>query len=323
MRLRALAMPLAGAVLVACAAITGASDLRIGEVDDGRDAGDAGPEPEPEDSGSSLVSCGDQRVCLGTPSGWTPVALVQGAANVVCPTTYAQKASLKGVSALAKCNCRCGGAAGPGSCDGDVRFDWGNATCTLQATNLTVNPDGGCSPVATGAVSQGAKAGLLAPTVCAPQISQEMPQPVDVAVCSGAETTTSPICRSGESCVPAVARGTRLCIARDGEVACPDGPWTRWSAGTSPTDDRACSQCTCGTDATECAKGTLTFYADTACATAAVGRVPTDDKCAASVVTGEPRAAQYKPGTGCTVTKAPTLTGALAFQGARTVCCTP
>ncbi len=314
-------MALPAAVLVACAAITGASDLTIVEAGPSADAGKDVEQPPETDAG--FVSCGEQRVCLPAPSGWTPIVLVQGApANALCPTTYAQKSAVKGLTGLAKCACRCDAPTGGGACDNDLRIDYGNGQCSAAGADVSALPDGGCTPVTLAALAGSARAKPLtgAATTCSPQITQELPQPVDLALCAGAEVTTSAQCRSDESCVPVVSRGSKLCIAHEGEIECPAGTWTRWSTGTNPTDDRACSGCTCSSDPTGCSKGQLTFYANDGC-TGPLGTLTTDDTCKASPVTAASRSVQYKAGATCSVTKEPAITGALSFQGARTVCC--
>jgi hypothetical protein len=311
--------------LAACNAINGASDLAVGESAPRKDAAAEAAPPEPDDGGTTgAVSCGDQRVCLTTPSGWSPLVLVQGAANALCPTTWAQKTPVKAVRGTSTCSCRCGPTFGSGSCEAAVTVVSGNAACTAAgpSADVTASPDGGCTPVSLPAFTSSARAKVAgqAPTSCGPQLAIDAPQPIDVALCAGADVTTSPKCRAEESCVPAVSRGARLCIARDGEIACPAGGWTRWSTGTNPSDTRACEGCTCAVDPAGCSKGELAFFSQDGC-TGANGSIPTDDACKPSTVTAASKSVRFRASTGCTVTQEPRVAGALAFTGARTVCC--
>lgn len=307
------------ALLAACAAITGASELSVSDAVPTKDAGEDAKLPD--DDGGGARTCGDQRVCLATPSGWSPIVLVSGAAvNALCPTSYATKSAVKGLTGTTKCACRCGGASGAGACDGDLFLGYGNAQCTGASASVTPLVDAGCTTVTLGPLAQNAKAKLNGALSCSPQITQDIPQPVDLALCTGGDVTSSPVCRTGESCVPAISRGSRLCIAHDGEVECPSGGYTRWTTGTNPTDDRACTGCTCTPDPAGCAKGVLSFFANDTCTTL-IGSMTTDDTCKTSPVTAQPAAVTYKPGAGCNLTQEPAATGALVFQGARTVCC--
>lgn len=323
MRLRAKVVLGAWTALVAaCSMISGASDLRVDGNAGRKDAGADVEEPEPDDSGTGgFVACGDQRVCLATPSGWTPIVLVQGAANSLCPGAWAQKASVKAVTGTTKCTCRCAPTFGSGSCEGTVTVASGSGTCTGQTVDVTAPPDGGCAPVALAALTASARAKVgPAPTSCGPQISQEHPPIVDVALCSGGEVTESPKCAASESCVPAVARGARLCIAREGEIECPSGAWTRWSTGTNPQDSRACEGCTCAVDPAGCTKGELDFFTGDTC-TGPNGSLATDDTCRTSTTPAATKSVRFRAATGCAVAQEPRPAGALGFTGAKTVCC--
>lgn len=313
-------------VLAACNAINGASDFVLGEAPAAKDARVDVAEPEPDDGGATgAVACGDQRVCLATPSGWSPVVLLPTAANALCPNTWPQKAPVQAVTGTSKCSCRCAPSFGSGACDGTVRITSGNASCSPGGgTTVDVNatPDGGCTNVAVATLAVSARARMAdpVPTSCAPQLAIEAPQPSDVALCSGGEATTSPKCKEQESCVPAVSRGARLCIAKEGEVECPAGPWLRYSTGTNPEDTRACQGCTCAPDPAGCGKGELAFFSQDNCA-GANGTLATDDACKTSTVTAASRSVRFRASTGCAVTQEPKVAGALAFTGARTVCC--
>lgn len=310
------------ALVGACSMISGASDLRVDVAAGKQDARADVEEPEPDDSGTGgFVACGDQRVCLATPSGWSPIVLIEGAANTLCPTTWAQKAAVKAVSGTTKCGCRCTPTFGSGSCEGPVTVTAGSSTCAGSTVDVTAPPDGGCAPVALSALATSARAKVgPAPTSCGPQITQEHPPIVDVALCSGAEVTESSKCAAAESCVPAVARGARLCIAREGEIECPTGAWTRWSTGTNPQDSRACEGCACAVDPAGCSKGALDFFTGDTC-TGPNGTVATDDTCRTSTVTAATRSVRFRATTGCAVSQEPKPAGALAFTGAKTVCC--
>lgn len=323
MRLRAKVVLGAWAALVAaCSMITGASDLRVDANAGKKDAADDADEPEPDDSGTGgFVACGDQRVCLATPSGWTPIVLVQGAANTLCPGAWAQKSSVKAVTGTTKCTCRCAPTFGSGSCEGTVTVSAGSGTCTGQTVDVNAPPDGGCAPVTVPALTASSRAKVgPAPTSCGPQIAQEHPPIVDVALCSGAEVTSSSKCAASESCVPAISRGSRLCIAREGEIECPSGAWTRWSTGTNPQDSRACEGCTCAVDPAGCTKGELDFFTGDTC-TGPNGSVATDDTCRTSTTTAAARSVRFRAATGCAVSQEPKPAGALSFTGAKTICC--
>jgi hypothetical protein len=90
-------------------------------------------------------------------------------------------------------------------------------------------------------------------------------------------------CRE-DACRGNLPTGLRACIAHDGDVACPPGPFAdKTVAGTGVTV--GCNDCTSCTASATCPVGTLGFFSDASC-TASVASIAADGQCHTNQTTG-------------------------------------
>lgn len=129
------------------------------------------------------------------------------------------------------------------------------------------------------------------------------------------------------ACIPAAIEGYAepLCISQDGAATCVP-PFTEPAVHfRGVADMRGCEACSCLPVVTSC-QGTVVAYADTMCAAADEGAVPTDGACHVVSL----RAFQSytldvdDPVESCTPgTATPAVTGSVVSQEPLTVCCMP
>lgn len=289
-----------------------ASDAVTSDADDSGDAGD----------GAVTTVC--TGVCVPPlPSGWTFVAYDR-AFRPSCSTGYGTPTDVEeGLSAgAATCACTCATAAPSCSSIAVTAGDAGTNGCNNQTTQ-TVTTDGGCTSMAA-LTTQGEKmSATVTPTGggCTPDASVSVPAVSYAYQGRICEPLGAPGggCDAGVCFPPPSPYG--LCVYQAGAVACPTGYPVQYGVGSTVTDTRGCSACTCGYDGGTCG-GNVTFYTGTTCNLQSQ-TITADGTCQA--VTNQTfKGFQYAPsatGASCTPS-ATTPTGDAGFADLATVCCT-
>lgn len=288
----------------------GTSDGGGGGGDGGGGGGDAG-------TGCDPSQCG-----LSAPSGFTLVAYA-GNQDSACPAGWTSTDARSDPAAQdGACSCDCNVSAQPDCGTGTIirKYDYGtSATCGSQGATVTGN-SGGCSSTGQYAI------------VLATHIEVDPPPPTG-GTCSFDATpdpkkvssSSARVCQPEASCTGALCKapaGYAVCVATDGDVACPSGFPTKHLVGGEP--QLACSGCgtTCAVSA-DC-QGTLTFYTDANCSMGKVD-MTADGTCGAKPVSGTGYYYSYSyTGTAHNVAcggAAGTPKADVTLAGARTVCC--
>ncbi|MBL4688216.1 MAG: hypothetical protein JKY37_26755 [Nannocystaceae bacterium] len=251
--------------------------------DDRNDTDSSGGEPSCADEGGLCT--------LDFPKDWNgPVALISWADGEEPPEcaggydiTTAGMLSNDLSAPDAVCTCECGDASG-GSCEGEVSI---NRNAVVFGTTCI---PGFLSPLEHGTIEPGSfltllqsgtppipgpdQIGLLVgdnqtpPTYsggsCSPD-DAEVVSPASfashVALCAG--TPLSGVCEEDTLCMPTAEapQDTAVCLWQEGEVSCPAG-WgydERTVVYGGMTDDRACSDCSCGSPSGNCTDGFVSF----------------------------------------------------------------
>lgn len=262
------------------------------------DAGDAAAEgPIPGCSGQCFAN---------PPTFWTsPLLLWFGAETdaPACPDS-APALGFEGHADLdapdTACGvCSCG--APEGSCELPATVTANAATCALTNATTAHTPfdppagwDGECTPqdsIPAGKLCSGVKCVqslTLGPLTlnesgCAPA-QQPVPQdlPSTWSTFARACTWTPPgTCASpGEICSPAVTlpAGFQVCVAHEGEMACPGfGPYQDKHVFYEGLDDtRSCSPCACGAAVGGECSGLISIYADATCSSGPLAALTVD-----------------------------------------------
>jgi hypothetical protein len=264
--------------------------------------------------------CPDATQCLEpAPADWTgPFAVVIGDdGERVCPERWPDPVSTVHadlIAPAASCDCAC---TPPSSvCSAAVELHLDGACSSLDIAH-PANANG-CTQT-TGATSVRATSAAVAidPPACSgePMAAIATPQWGSTAsLC--ASSSAGERCDAGE-CRP-IAQS--LCIVREGEHDCPEGPYetasTWWSGAI---DDRGCSSCTCGPPVAASCDGVsqLEVYESGDCSGAALDSMAMDQCGTAG------GSARYLPESlgECSVESASTPTGSATAAGAVTLCC--
>jgi hypothetical protein len=323
--------------MLACNAITGASDLATGTGEVGADGGTATGGPRSDgDSGvqsdaeggtgsepaiaPSLASCGTGSICLPSTSTWSPaLSLVTDVSS--CPASWPMRTSYK-TSGGGSCDCSCAPNAGS-SCGGAIVSKSGTA-CGGTPTTYSPPTVGGCEVLAT---PLSLPISLTAapdkpPSSCTGTVSSKLEAPRNTSVCTGATPASSTECKADEVCLPkpGLMQGAISCIMHDGEVACPSRMPVRRVVGSSVSDGRSCgTTCTCETNG--CAGGKVETFSTTDC----MSSVRSLDVNGSCTINGTPLtnvvAYEYTPSSGCAVKDAPAVLGTENVTAPRTLCC--
>ena len=276
--------------------------------------------PSVVDSSSGPAAC---EVCVpAPPEGWVgPLALGAGESIPSCVppfTVIAFEAARDLAGEPASCECECGVAdvdcggvslrySNSNNCDpppAGVENFMGPDTCH------DTDPDGPRLTAFFFPVS-GTEVCPATPTVSIPMATM-----TELILCGGGFDQDT--CAADELCTGTAPEGfeTTLCIAREGDFACPEAYPNASSAFTDVADDRRCTACEC-TPATdfECAAD-LELFAGPGCS--GVSSISATDLCIDSpesfrfsqpAVTGSCSASETQP------------TGAIAGEDPITICC--
>jgi hypothetical protein len=256
------------------------------EADSGRDTGTPATTEEDcnnnrDDDGDGDADCADsectERLCVdAVPDGWDgPFLIYQGEEDPPeCGGGFPDEA-LNGGTAVtadpAECSsCSCSGA---GSCPNPRIETGGDEACGNSCTSTVANS---CTLLSTSCLS-GLNTGYVEtklPTGAGAGCTPSAQSPTVPAAnweehafgCAPAEALSRAGCGRTQVCAPAAPFEGALCIAHDGDVACPSGTYDdRRVYFTGIDDTRGCSACECGADCDY----TWRVYdaSDTSCAT--------------------------------------------------------
>jgi hypothetical protein len=262
--------------------------------------------------------------CAMTPSGWSPVAVTNGA----CPNGFGfPLAYISTVSAAPyTCSCQCGGTQ---TCSGSgVLNQYASATCAgspAASTNVSFSTACGTG----GPAIEGGDGYILSNVTFAPHpacsatpVATNKPTPTEghVTVC------TPNLACTGGACLDA-AEQMNLCVSHSGMTACPAGFPTQTVVASAIADGRGCGSCACGTTL-GCTFQSLLIDNDAACGTGniynfteaagtcvkAPNSYPFNASKANATVTGSGTCAQTAPSN-------PTGSAALDPTKLLTICC--
>ncbi len=213
-------------------------------------------------------------------------------------------------------------SADPAACpDVEVREHGEFSTCTAPGAQISMLTPGACKSFP---LKQNVKVEpsdwIAGAGACIPSTQAEIPTPswgVTARACAPANQKGT--CESGRACVPPPPAGSRLCIFRSADHACPSGYDKRLLHGDY-TDGRGCEACTCGSPTGVCG-GSVTLYSDSSCTTA-IGAGEFEE-CLGPF--SQVRSARYQPSAD-DVACAPSegaVTGSVTLEDPVTFCCLP
>lgn len=255
--------------------------------------------------------------------GWKPIAFASDR-SAACPAGYVTAdlvTSPAAAGGACTCGCAIAGGGAPSCAKGSFTAAIGSTnTCPTTGQTYTVNGTGCTALAASGSLSAYARYNALplTPGTCNSTAQKDATK---------LSTSAVRACEPPPACVEDVCLGSGLggfasCIAHDGDVACPPGPFAQKTlAGPSAT--LTCGGCTSCTNTATCGVPVLRFYNDGACATEIASR-PANGAC--NTVTGTAGAFvthfRYDVTTSsaaCTPATNPTT--ATALDTPRTLCC--
>ncbi len=286
------------------------------------------------------ASCsgGSFKCVTAAPAGWSgPFALYTGAPSSApsCPgdAPLAEVSGNAGLGAVPQAQCSaCACTASAISCGKSTVTPYANTGCTgaCGVGPITVS-SGACSRAYCNGVSEAVSVYVTAPSLsatCTPQAPKPTPTLPALTFATRslgcrAPTLAQVDCKSGEVCATLAGSPfqTGLCIAQNGDVACPAGPYSVKKPLTyrDVTDTRDCGACACGSATGSCT-ATATPYADIGCGSAQQAPV-TLPACV-------PHGSKFKmvataPGTATCPASGGAPTGTAVLASPVTVCCAP
>lgn len=253
---------------VGCTIVVDPGRLQGGAVsgEDGGGARDDGGVAAAEDDGGARDDAGEQRCAedgfacrAGAPPGWSgPIVLVTGEGEVPPPCPAAapvtELVTRSGWSAsAATCGCQCAAPlASQMSCaNASLRT---SSSCGVTGSSHAGVAGSECKSIATlpstGAWSASTPAFSASGTCAAqPTVATE---PVAWAASHRACSAGTPAECAGGICAPPLGQGQRLCVYVEGEVACPAAFPEQLLTAQDVSDQRGCSECTCGSIVGSC-----------------------------------------------------------------------
>ncbi len=270
--------------------------------------------------------CGPSAVCgQPAPAGWFGPAIysrvVEGDAPA-CPAEYPSGGPtvLEGYHdpGPALCDCECN-LNMMQTCSAYV-YGHNNSSCnTYNYSQVTE----ACSAVSITAYAQ-FYAYLQNNPSCMQNKMEEFPAPqwdASIKSCKLGDNPTS--CGEGGICtpVPGADFEAPVCIYKQGDEACPAGPYSnKVTFFTGVEDSRDCSSCTCGTVAANCDNAVADVYTGTECAGNPTSSLAANGGCVPAV--GGSIAMAIDDASTCPITATPEPTGSIAAVGEFTFCCT-
>jgi hypothetical protein len=323
-------------VLIASGACSSVPDITFDDVDGGSSGSSGGPCVA---TGAEI--CGDGRdndcngkadcadpaceaksSCVdGVPAGWQVVAFAEGA-RPPCPEGFDESTDVTtvvGASGAAVCGCSCTGSTTCAA--GSLGVALGaTAACATSTESLALTT--GCGQL-NGPASFAVGANTF--------IKVTAPPP---PTCNGTPTSTvTPLregrvcaprandaggCAATAACAPRVSAGYALCVQKAGSNECPPAFAVARHAGTSATDTRACSACSCVS--MPCAVK-LTLYDKVNCGAAQATAMTSATCSQIANAAFSARGYETTVSGGCGAASTPLGTGSLVLAGETTVCC--
>ena len=300
-------------LLVACG---GADESPL--LDGGTSGGDGGGgdaivgnDTGPIDGGPSC-----EAKCATIPQGFRPVRL--GNANSACPSGWATADGFTNPSASdGACTCNCNVTQNPDCTNGKILRafdDTSSPTCGNNAT--TLNGNGGLCTQIGGTLFFNHTHYVADPPPPSGGACQFDAQ-LDNKKLTG---TAARVCAPPQSCLGQICDGGAVCVATDGDHACPSDFPTKTLVGEAVT--ATCGSCGSCTAAGTCT-GTISFYQDQLCQTTGTN-VTADAVCKANTIGSTTGFVAYTwsgslAKASCAGTPSSTATPALANPV--TVCC--
>jgi hypothetical protein len=295
------------------------SDL-LGPTGPDTNTGDAGA-----DTGSDVVMLPDAGPCnagscgLTVPAGFRVVGFADSRKDA-CPqgaTTLDLVADP--IAADGACTCACNVTTQPDCTKGGIArgYDFYTSTAACNSSGYALTANGGACGTFGGSTLQ-----------LGTHVSSTPPPPTGGACSYDAKGDASKVkakevrlCDAPPSCAGSLCSAGRVCVAQDGDVACPKEFATKTLVGAPKVACEACGACTLEAACT----GTLSLFSDGACAQGQLD-LPADGQCAArpSAANGKLYSSYSYKGTvkaaGCAGT-APASKATVGLEKPTTVCC--
>ncbi|HEY1960514.1 MAG TPA: hypothetical protein VGH28_33115 [Polyangiaceae bacterium] len=297
----------AAALAIGCG---GAADSTLLDFDSG--GGDDGGFDFDAEGTDSSSNCGASK-CPVVPAGFAIVKVSQGSCDDGWQPTDIVSAPTAGPGACA-CSCEVGAAP---ICDtGAITRaydDLGSPTCNIAGAVLQAN-QGACSQTGTPLFLGHAHYEVDGPPASGGKCT--FTAKVDTSKLDGAHAT---LCAPPPSCPAVACDGGNVCVAQDGDVACPSGFAHKTLVGTGVT--ATCSDCgACAVTAT-CA-GKMKFFSDAQCS---MGETDFDADGVCKAQTGSQASYYYSYEYEGSVENiscgTATSTATADLEGKKTVCC--
>jgi hypothetical protein len=256
------------------------------------------------------------------PAGWAYVGFA-ATSRPACPTGFGTSTDVVTTpDVTGTCSCTCNEDGG--SCaGGSVTLTVGDSMCLGGPAAQTVPANATCAPLQAGVAIPNnngyAKAVALdaGPASCTPAMTFAPAATITQgrSCGTGAGRCTNPT----QVCVPTASPAVPLCVMKAGSNVCPAGFAKPNHAGTSDTDLRQCTGCTCSNVA---CTNALTISDMNNCSGGNKDSINEDGNCA-PLVKGNFTASYYKTTAagGCAVATPPTPSGSLSLTGEVTICC--
>jgi hypothetical protein len=278
-------------------------------------------------------------VCMpAVPSGWTGPLEVYAGQGPLPTCTAGYQPEEDGFDQLSAPDAACGCTCSPAKvlCSAPtITFNTApgcvTATCASEllapAACTTINESNHCA--AATAFYMSAEQAAVSSAVCAAQSSKSVPPiawGVQARACVPTVAPTQLDCPSGSVCAPLPNPGfpATACIAMQGDVACPAGPYSvkRRFFGEA-IDTRDCANCTCGAPPGASCTASLDVYSSTN-ATCSGNKItyPAPFTCAGVNQPGDFLLTLSSTSSACPASASSPTGGAVPAKPV-TVCCTP
>jgi hypothetical protein len=289
-----------------------------------------------DDDGDGKIDCADSEcgawICAANaPTGWTgPSLLYEGDAKPpACDGSYGTIAMRGGTAAsgdAAQCTCTCSGG---GSCASFLAFASGaqgncsDAACVANVDTSCTELSSSCLSTATSYVQTRLPPGS---TSCAAPTQSTSIGDANWAkyalACSPGSAPRRGGCDPGNVCAPPTPFAGHFCIVKQGDQACPSGPYTdRHVYYTAIDDTRDCTACTCDQDCSYSWK--IYDDADTSCATPLATKTAAGECVSVTPASGKIRVGVAMSGAGSCMQNGGTATGSVSASDPYTACCLP
>lgn len=316
-------LPLLALLPLVLAACSGAPDTDlfaspgvVPPVDDdaGADAGadvavlpDAGP-------------CTSEACGLTVPSGFRVVAYAASRKDACPKGTTTRDVVADPVASDGTCSCACNITTQPDCSKGGIArgYDFYNSTIACNSTGYALNANGGaCGTFGGNTLQLGNHISTAAPGPTGGACSYDATSDATKVTAKEAR-----LCDAPAGCAGALCSAGNVCVAQDGDVACPAAFAKKTLVGAAPKVTCGACGASCTVDAT--CTGTLSLFSDGACTNDKLD-LPADGQCAArpSAANGKLYSSYAYKGTvkaACAGT-APPSAATVGLDKPVTVCC--